>query len=110
MAAAQLQDQGKSTANNMHQVKTALIGTWGTGSAFGSVAVSLESSIEAWMRISVLFVGLVSAIISAYWVIRINRVKLQRENDQLCDACRTGHIPACCPIPVSQRPNDCPLS
>lgn len=92
----------------MHQIKTALIGTWGSGSAFGSVAVSLESSIEAWMRIAVLFVGLASAIVSAYWVIRINRVKLQRENCELCEVCRSGHGNILCVIPQNQRPADCP--
>lgn len=54
--------------------------------------------------------GLATAIIAAYWMNKMNRVKLAQEEHLLCVACRQGRPPQVCPIETEDRPGDCPLN
>jgi len=40
---------------------------------------------------------------------RLRRVTLQAAERDLCGFCRAGHTPLSCPIPVPERPRECPL-
>ncbi len=94
----------------MERAKTAGWGLFGTASSMTSVGVSVEAQVEAWLRILVLLAGLVSALVSIYWIHRLNRVKVQRESDKLCSFCQDGHPPKHCPLPATERPDNCPLN
>lgn len=92
----------------MQQIKTIIIGSLGSSMAFGSVAVSVEARIEAWLRLLTMVVGLVSALVTIYWLNRMSRVNLAKAESDLCQSCRKGFPPQECPLPDFDRPEDCP--
>ena len=97
----------------MHRIKTAIVGLLGTGASYGSYAASTTDAVkrmEPWLQAGTLLAGTTCSIIAIYWMGRINRTRSTRENLRLCETCRMGHLPAHCPIPVGERPDDCPLS
>jgi len=85
----------------------ALAGATGSGSAFGSVVVAQH--VQLWLGMLTMAAGLASALLSMYWMNRLNRVRVEREQNSLCDWCKGGHPPARCPIPEPERSADCPL-
>jgi hypothetical protein len=58
--------------------RTILVGSAGSVASFSSIGVS-TAGIEAWLRILALLAGTTSALVTAYWVQRVNRAKVQRE-------------------------------
>lgn len=98
------------------KIKTMLGGFASLGLGAGSAAISLDDAIAAWLRIAALVVGIIGAAISAYWVHRFNKVRQRKMlieermlANKLCVECRAGRVPAECPIPEWERPEDCPL-
>lgn len=97
------------------KVKTIFGGISSLTFGAGSAAVSLDEQIAAWLRITALFLGIIGALVSIYWVIRSNRSRERRElleethaTQLLCRDCRAGTMPAQCPVPRHLRPFDCP--
>lgn len=94
----------------MNQFKTAIIGGFGSAFAFGTAAVSVEARIEIWLRLGALLAGLISALVTIYWLNRMNRMNVSKLEIELCDLCKAGHRPLNCPLSEDKRPDDCPQS
>ena len=93
----------------MHRTKTAILGIFGTGASYGSVAaVGFEGNLETWLKIITLALGSLSALVTIIWMHRLNKVKLQNEEARLCHYCMQGFPPPVCPIYPAERPQNCP--
>lgn len=87
------------------------------GGWLGSLA-TVASSVEGWLKVLVVAITMVASIVglgAAYWTMRARRAEAHRRETEsafelarLCERCRAGHPPPICPLPVIDRPNDCP--
>lgn len=99
--------------DKMLKIKTMLAGVWGGGSSAGAYFLSQEFDTLLSRIIKIL--GIISVLISIIYMWRINRRREHikeldeiRAEGKLCDDCRNGREPKECPVPVRNRPRDCP--
>ncbi len=88
-----------------------------TGGWIGTLG-TLASSVEGWLKVLVVSLAVAASgmgLVAAYWTIRARKAEANRRETEsafelarLCERCRDGHPPPICPLPVIDRPNDCP--
>ena len=98
-------------------VGKALVGLVSSGT---SVVASYARHIAIWLRIGGLLAGLTVSVLAAVSIIcgrrkakldeQMSAIEEQRSAAKLCEWCRKGQPPPHCPIPESERPENCPLS
>ncbi len=88
--------------------KTTLLGGVGASTSFLSVVAVNLVRLTQWFELVILCIGGLTAIMSIYWMHRINRIALTKEELALCEQCQRGREPAVCPIPRAMRPKNCP--
>lgn len=90
----------------MERIKSVIAGVLAT--AFPLASIPISQRLHLVLQDVALAVGILGGVASTYWLYRINRVKVQREEAELCAQCRAGNPPPECPIPRRNRPDDCP--
>ncbi len=94
------------------------LATFGIGFGWVGTLATLTDSLQGWTKVLVALATLIASIlgaIAAGYVLKTKLAELQKmqsesafELARLCERCRDGHPPPICPLPVIDRPNDCP--
>lgn len=90
------------------QIKFYLKGLFGMFTSFGTVGVGVESKIDIGLKLALSGIGLIISLLTLASMIRDWRIKRIAAEMALCEQCRRGVRPIQCPIPMRDRPQDCP--
>ncbi len=76
---------------------------------FGAIGATLASWAHLWLGIGCATLSLIATVYAIAIARTTLRLREREYRDRLCGDCRQGDVPAECPIPIKDRPVNCPL-